>query len=701
MAIAVSTGTGVTNIPGAYGRVRINPQVETPFEGFGSCLIIDTGELSSGWGGLSGVLGTNANRRNSFYEFRTFSSFLDVHHGGALVPIVNKLFVPGGNANRGISSLYYIRAASTTPASRSVNLANGSFTITTLDEGLYANSMFHSRQSVDATLTISSSFDPANAAFDNGLALSLTAIGVDGVTYNLGSYSVDDLTPVSGNIDRALLTTNLVNAINDARSAIVASSTAAGVITLSTRAGRLGSDQLAGASISISATNTEDPPVAIPSTVDLIESITAFANTPPPNTNNLYKGYLLEVTSDDITLENPAYRFSFYRGTWQGRDEAISLLAEDTVNIDGTDIVDSQRELLIQTPELRSIQELHDWASRNDIFRSYFRFSANIPDQEGAFTGSSAANDDSEVLIETSPTDPVIHYFTGGSEEFSPDAFRAALDVAPEGRTDFILLGDSGEAADSANNQLVASLFSNQQEQPTIYVGGGNTSGGLEDSNGAARSFNSELVKIVHSGVDLAHPFDGTRNKGYTSLMHASIILGLDASRPPNEHLTGQLVPIAGLSHLLSTAEVEEEINNGVFLTDLRSDGFRVVHDINTTQGAQNEVTFSADASYLGVVLKLKRVLIRSSRNYLNRLLQEPNQRRTINKDISQLQQEFRNFLSGFIVVDGSSQQYLRAVGNVTASRLPNGDFRFGADVSLNLPANFAIITLTVNQGTS
>lgn len=129
-------------LPGVYSTITTNETTPPRNLDYGTCLIIDTGELGANFGGGSGIDGEKYQGQDSIYSFDTLADFRDFVKGGMYWKIAEALFNPDPNnpAAVGISKLLFVRAAKTTSASLSfTTTAGGTFKLKTLDEGLAAN----------------------------------------------------------------------------------------------------------------------------------------------------------------------------------------------------------------------------------------------------------------------------------------------------------------------------------------------------------------------------------------------------------------------------------------------------------------------------------------------------------------------------------------------------------------------------------
>lgn len=113
MATTVVFGNKICKLPGSYARVVSGIPRETPLASYNNFLLIDTG-FGNGYNSLKGIKG---NGKECIYALSAEEANYYVK-GGPLEPVVNGLFYPANN-KPGISTLYLIKAATTTQASSS------------------------------------------------------------------------------------------------------------------------------------------------------------------------------------------------------------------------------------------------------------------------------------------------------------------------------------------------------------------------------------------------------------------------------------------------------------------------------------------------------------------------------------------------------------------------------------------------------
>lgn len=114
--------------PGSYAATVYNPTSVVNVAEFGNVMIIDTGLATNGsyeFAGGSGVKGELASGLKSVYEFDSLEDFRAFMGGGLVTDIATQIFTPG-NGNAGAPKLFYVRAAQTTCASITLEIAAAS-----------------------------------------------------------------------------------------------------------------------------------------------------------------------------------------------------------------------------------------------------------------------------------------------------------------------------------------------------------------------------------------------------------------------------------------------------------------------------------------------------------------------------------------------------------------------------------------------
>lgn len=143
-------------IPGSYGNIKSgikNPSIALPF---GNLLIIETGS-GTGFGGGAGVAGTLASGTGAIYEFDNIQDFQTFQKGGLWWFLGKPLYQPNGPSSVGVSKVFWMKAALTTPASWAINFYGdghqslsqhggrngGTLNIQCTDEGVVGNGVMN------------------------------------------------------------------------------------------------------------------------------------------------------------------------------------------------------------------------------------------------------------------------------------------------------------------------------------------------------------------------------------------------------------------------------------------------------------------------------------------------------------------------------------------------------------------------------
>lgn len=130
--------------PDIYSTIKsgiTNPPINLSY---GNALLIDTG-IGAGFGGGSGIIGDNKSGINSVYEFNNMNDLRNFVKGGELWNLAEPLFIPETGVN-GVSKLFFVKAATTTKATKILTFTNGSLTFATKDEGIVANGILTSSE---------------------------------------------------------------------------------------------------------------------------------------------------------------------------------------------------------------------------------------------------------------------------------------------------------------------------------------------------------------------------------------------------------------------------------------------------------------------------------------------------------------------------------------------------------------------------
>lgn len=190
--------------PGSYAATVYNPTSVVNVSEFGNVMIIDTGlslatvnGVSSEFAGGSGVKGTLNQGLKSVYQFQTYEDFLSFMGGGLVADIAQKIFTPRDGV-LGAPKLFYVRAATTTPAQIDLVISQTGQTDNSLilkckNEGLCGNGIaYNGVLKKGYAARIISSTTPDHYILQ---ILEGTYMGSDEYGEPFGAYSFEDSVP--------------------------------------------------------------------------------------------------------------------------------------------------------------------------------------------------------------------------------------------------------------------------------------------------------------------------------------------------------------------------------------------------------------------------------------------------------------------------------------------------------------------------
>ena len=527
-------------IPDAYSRIESGIQNPALNLAFGNTLVIDTGS-GKFWGGGSGVGGQLLNGRDSFYTFDNVRDFQRFVRGGLWWLLAGPLFLPGGGGVNGISSLTYVRAATTTAGEIAYTFSGGGSNGGTIvfqlrDEGFGGNGVLGDETRATSTITVT------NAGADG-----------DSVQVVINSLTVASYTVTTGD-DIAAVVAGLVTSAGNIGLVDVSSSTGTTLVIQAIRGQGISANSITP---TVNATGT-----AAASATQFSGGVTGTLLT---------RGYAARMVAG--TVDTSKFRIQFWRGTFKGLNGAVST---DNIPFDGINEVDAPAELISRSPEFNNIQELIDWANTDTTFNSFFkRLSSTVAGDGSVNTADLTANVGFNVA-------------TGGTETFSSAQLDAALNGIGTENYDFILADDWGENALSANNLRVLSYVTNEARiKPDLYVGGGRDNSEFAQAGGSiptATTFNSQFVTVVHGGAGRTDLQAAEGFRDYDSIYKAATILGREAGLEPQVPLTFKSIAIERELHNLTTSEITQALNAGVLTTRLDGSTFDVVKGVNSLQ---------------------------------------------------------------------------------------------------------------------
>ncbi len=591
MAIKFNFGGKTVIEPGSYARIIGGTGIVPPVAAFGKVMLIDTGS-NEGFGIGGGINGELSNGKNTIVEFSNATDFKEFVRGGLFYDLADYLFRPSFNG-QGVDSIKYVRAGSTTAASKSTTINANTFVTKT------------------GTIVTSTS---STAVVGTGTKFT--------TELSIGDTIADDATDTAVGVVASITDDlNLVLVAN-------AISTNSPGISYSARF-----SQPQGGTFTIKTVNEGIGANGILFNSDLIKGFAWKLESGILDTSKFkfvfYGGNFRGVNASSKYFTKPKWVIGttyalnaevYYNGlVWKSlqasnagntpdANPSFWSIVDTSDNYGGVKPSESNSVALVSSPELSTLVELFSWMETDSTFKAYFKLTAKTVNGEGKI-------DDGDLASLST-----FQLFSGGTTSYSASDFDAVLDNITEEDNSFFLMDVWGSNAKNANNTKLLSHIANDSEfSKLVVIGGGYDSSEFKGENGSlgiAKYFNSSKMICVHGGINIAG------NNGVTkelpSIYHAALYLGRTAGLEPQVPSTWKDINILSPIHELSKKERELALMGGVVhqrYVDGR--GWVINQSINTLQ--QNEQLYlpngdSYEVSIERIKMQLNKELILSSR---------------------------------------------------------------------------------------
>lgn len=359
------------------------------------------------------------------------------------------------------------------------------------------------------------------------------------------------------------------------------------------------------------------------------------------------------------------FRLQVYRGSFMGVDDAREPYGPYAIG-------DCAPNLIAESEDFTTLQELYDWAVGNRQMNAHFVVS---------MTGSGS----------TELTEVTMALATGGTTEWlEGTSYADVLEAISELDISFFLCTNlnaaNGAGVDSATNgQLFTFLLQDARFMEFMVVPGGESDedlfGESNSSESIARYYNSEQVVCVH-GAPVVTRKDGNGTKQLPSIYLAAAVIGLNAGMAPQTPLTFKQVGYSSFVYDLKKREREKALQAGILHVRNVSGYWCVNQGVNTKQ--DNLQTISAD----GTTFELSVALIKAQ---LNKELIIDAQTRFTGQTAAQASPEsVKNFtetkLESLVATPGNDN-LLIGWKNVKVSA-QNSDYYITYDFVPNVPVN-------------
>lgn len=352
-----------------------------------------------------------------------------------------------------------------------------------------------------------------------------------------------------------------------------------------------------------------------------------------------------------------------HKGNFAGVDEYGEPYGSKTLST-------ASGELIVESPELGTLQELYDWCIQNKQILSHFQVSITG-------TGSTA-------LIAIAQTAA-----TGGTTTFLDSTeFDDILESITELDVTFFLCTKYGttDGTDASTNvKLFTFLKQAAKFTEFMVVGGGESDddifGTSASSEAIAKYFNSEQAIVVH-GAPIVTRKDGNGVKKLSSIYLAATVIGLAGGAAPQTPLTYKRVGYDSFNYDLKKSEREAALQVGIMHVRNVNGYWCINQGVSTLQDNKN--TISPD----GQTFELSIALIKAQ---INKELILDGETRFIGKTVAQSSPStIKTFtetkLESFVAYKGNDNLIIDWRNVVVSAK--NGDQYISYEFIPNVPVN-------------
>lgn len=373
-------------------------------------------------------------------------------------------------------------------------------------------------------------------------------------------------------------------------------------------------------------------------------------------------GYGAQIVAGDTA---DTFKLQVYRGSYMGTDDAGESFGAYSLN-------DAQPNLIAESDDFTTLQELYDWASSNRYMLSNF-----VVSMEGDGETELAAV---EMALATG----------GATQYLSGTEYDDILEAIDELDVTFFLCTNlnaaSGKGVDAATNGKLFTFLKQDAKFTEFMVvpGGQDDTDLLGESNSSqsiAKYFNSGQVVVVH-GSPIVDRKDGNGTKQLPTIYLAAAIIGLNAGMAAQTPLTFKRVGYQSFAYDLKKREREKALQAGILHVRNVSGYWCVNQGVTTLQA--NKKTIADD----GQSFELSVELIKAQ---LNKELILEGQTRFTGQTAAQASPEsVKNFTEtklDSLVASTGNDNLLISWKNVKVSA-NNGDYFITYDFVPNVPVN-------------
>lgn len=280
-------------------------------------------------------------------------------------------------------------------------------------------------------------------------------------------------------------------------------------------------------------------------------SVVEVQNAEGEEVPHLKYGYAitLEAGSDDPT----AFVMKFWRGTYTG--DYVDPVTGDVLSFNELTVAQSDPELLAQSEEFHTMQELVNWCQKDSNFGARFLI------KEKNITGAGTVADVDEYLDQYTAFEGATEDYGTGSTQYLDDLLAQIADV------DYNIMFSDQYGA-NGNSAKVKAMISHRNHDAKfdkfVYVGAYDAKADYEKSLAMARGFNNAYVVCVHGGVATASDSVASGLRWWTAFYMLCSVIGRVSGKPPYVPVTNKTIGGDKLQHIPTEAEQEKALKAGL-----------------------------------------------------------------------------------------------------------------------------------------
>lgn len=305
------------------------------------------------------------------------------------------------------------------------------------------------------------------------------------------------------------------------------------------------------------------------------------------------------------TLDTTKFTLKFYRGSYKGVDATVS----PSVTIDGKAVGETEPDLIVQTAEFSTVQELLAWCNGSALFEKWFTISATV-------AGTGVVDDDDLTA------NAALLLFSGATQSFDGDDVDEVIANITELDYTFLMTDiyydQGGGVTGTTMTKFWSHINSEAEFEKFLIAPAGRDADSFNDPNDVASIehsiqvagyYNSARVHVIHG--DIKRPnFDNQVLRTYSVLYHAAMVCGRMAGVAPQIPVTWLDIDVTSVVHNMKKSERELAIQRGVMhLRYVQERGGWVIgKDINSKQDNSQDI-YQDGTSPHGSIMRISSLL--------------------------------------------------------------------------------------------